>query len=339
MSKSEPTSQHTVIQEVLNKHVQHSLTESGQSSMAFNKLGRSILTPMTDSDRQTLQQASNTLLKHASAGLWIGASVGTLFAFRSRARMTARSIKVNGVASEHTLQSLFYPKPSQGVKAGASAGQSEGRKAGMAVRSILKGVGYGLLGAGIGAQTGVITGTLKGRTIIQAGGKESEERIAAAIRQVTVELNERVGTDVTNGQGSFNNGFVDQVKNEVIIPDETFYAGQTMSDADTPSTSTVTTSEHSSWDALRKANLAPPSAWDSIRTSSTAPSNSNKLRAEGSLPDGSSGQGFKRDGDNMSTTTEEGMSKEEQRAEFDRLMERERGGVDAAGAAPRWRRE
>ena len=104
------------------------------------------------------------------------------------------------------------------------------------MRFILKGLGFGLLGGFVGTQVGVITGTLAGRKTIQTEG--NEERIAKAIRKISIELNERVGTN-TGGKtdGAFNNGFKDEPNSrmdigngegEMIVPDENYYGKKTL---------------------------------------------------------------------------------------------------------------
>lgn len=132
---------------------------------------------------------------------------------------------------------------------------SDAAKSGRSVRFILKGLGFGLLGGFVGTQIGVVTGTLAGRKTIQTEG--NEERIARAIRKISIELNERVGTNTEgNKDGSFNNGFkndgsgtMEGGDSDMIVPDENYY-GKRMSSGDEfetadPSSSAPRTSFHS----------------------------------------------------------------------------------------------
>lgn len=160
----------------------------------------------------------------------------TAFAFRSRWAAALRNVKSakspNGTASS-SINSLFYPKKGAGLESAAKAadaGISDAAKSGRSVRFILKGLGFGLLGGFVGTQVGVVTGTLAGRKTIQTEG--NEERIAKAIRKISIELNERVGTNTgANKDGSFNNGYKDGESSGdsgMIVPDENYYGNKTV---------------------------------------------------------------------------------------------------------------
>ena len=150
----------------------------------------------------------------------------TAFAFRSRWAAALRKAKSpNGTASS-SINSLFYPKKGAGLESAAKAadaGLSDAAKSGRSVRFILKGLGFGLLG-------GFVAGTLAGRKTIQTEG--NEERIAKAIRKISIELNERVGTNTgANKDGSFNNGYKDGESSGdsgLIVPDENYYGNKTV---------------------------------------------------------------------------------------------------------------
>ena len=218
-----------VIQEILSNHLKHDLTEADRGEPSLARAEES--TDPIAARSAALAKASRQLLSHASTGLWIGSTVGAALAFRSRWASALRNLK-SAKSPAGAASSIFYPKVGQGLESAskaADAGMSDAAKSGRSVRFILKGLGFGLLGGFVGTQIGVVTGTLAGRKTIQTEG--NEERIAKAIRKISIELNERVGTKTagTNGDGSFNNGF--KSEEEMSVPDESYY-GKRMVEGD-----------------------------------------------------------------------------------------------------------